>query len=372
MDQMYARWQEIYNHLDEPDGIEGISAKFTFQTFEQQILEHETAGHWSAAQSCFELALQQEPSNATFQKGFLNCIKQSGHHETYLSQVSGLIASFPQNLEVYSSLAIESSWMAGNWGLLTKHLENSNKSGFEYQVGEALLALMHGNDQQFQMCISNLQTTLGHAIVAAGTDSSRQCYDALARLHAVQELKAIRTHMTSDAAERRRFMSLLDERLNLMIPTPKYQQFTLALRRAAITLSAYTHFPNHLIVGWLPLIERSHRVGFQVPKSRGRQVNSTKLTVPFSGLVNWIYKWLVSNTQGGGGIKVNLAKPSKVYKTLSRLISSNLIGKQRQQILPICPWMKSQRIRIIYCSEKQWHCLQNGLILQNKPAKKIS
>jgi serine/threonine-protein kinase ATR len=238
MDQMYARWQEIYNHLDEPDGIEGISAKFTSQTFEQQILEHETAGHWSAAQSCFELALQQEPSNVTFQKGFLNCIKQSGHHETYLSQVSGLIASFPQNLEVYSSLAIESSWMAGNWGLLAKHLENSNKSGFEYQVGEALLALMHGNDQKFQTCMSNLQTTLGHAIVAAGTDSSRQCYDALARLHAVQELKAIRTHMTSDTAERRRFMSLLDERLNLVIPTPKYQQFTLALRRAAITLSA--------------------------------------------------------------------------------------------------------------------------------------
>ena len=239
MDRLYARWQEIYKHLDEPDGIEGISAKFTFQTFEQQILEHENAGHWSAAQSCFELALQQEPSNLVYQKGFLNCIKQSGHHETFLSQVSGFIASFPENLEIYSNLAIESSWMAGNWGLLATHLENSNKSGFEYQMGEALLALMHGNDQQFHLSISNLQTTQSHAIVTAGTDSSRQCYDALARLHSVQELKAIRSHMTAGATERRTFTSLLGERLNLLMPSVKYQQFALAIRRAAISLTTY-------------------------------------------------------------------------------------------------------------------------------------
>jgi serine/threonine-protein kinase ATR len=238
MDILYARWQEIYNYLDEPDGIEGISAKFTFQSFEQQILEHETAGHWSAAQSCFELALQADPSNLAFQRGFLNCIKQSGHHETYLSQISGLIASFPQNLEIYSTLAIESSWMAGNWALLERHLQNSTKSGFEYQVGEALWALVNGNDQHFQSRLSDLQTTLGHAIVAAGTDSSRQCYDALARLHAVQELKAIRTRLTGDTAERRNLMTLLNERLNFMLPTAKYQQFTLALRRSAIALSS--------------------------------------------------------------------------------------------------------------------------------------
>ena len=239
MDSLYTRWQVIYGHLDEPDGIEGISAKFTFQTFDQQILEHETAGHWSAAQSCFELVLQEDPTSVPLQRGFLNCIKQSGHHETYLSQISGLIATFPENIEIYSTLAIESSWMAGNWDLLTKHLDNSSKSSFDYQVGQALLALRNGNDVRFQQSISELQITLGHAIVAAGTDSSRQCYDALARLHAVQEMKAIRTHMNSDTTERRNFMSLLDERLQFMTPTAKYQQFALALRRATISLSSY-------------------------------------------------------------------------------------------------------------------------------------
>ena len=115
-------------------------------------------------------------------------------------------------------------------------------------MGKALLALINGNEQQLQLSISNLQTTLDHAIVAAGTDSSRQCYDALARLHAVQELKTIRTRMTGDAIDRRNFMALLDERLNLLMPSAKYQQFTLALRRAAITHSAYHRYVSVLIL----------------------------------------------------------------------------------------------------------------------------
>jgi serine/threonine-protein kinase ATR len=127
--------------------------------------------------------------------------------------------------------------MAGNFKLLEKHVNNSNKTGFEYQVGEALLALIQGNTTQFQTSIGNAQATLGHAIVATGTDSSRQCYDALARLHALQELKAIRAHMSSEGVERRSFMTQLDERLKIMIPMPKYQQFTLALRRAAMEIT---------------------------------------------------------------------------------------------------------------------------------------
>jgi serine/threonine-protein kinase ATR len=317
MDPLYARWQEIYKNLEEPDGIEGISAKFTFQTFEQQIIEHENAGNWSAAQSCFELSLQQDPSNLAHQKGFLNCIKQSGHHETYLSQISGLMSTFPQNAEIYSTLAIESSWMAGNWGLLAKHLENSDKSGFEYELGTALQALYNGNDQTFQESLSILQTNLGHAIVAAGTDSSRQCYDALARLHAVQEVKAIRSRMTSDASDRRNFMAILDERLTFMVPMSRYQQFTLALRRAAITLSTYSPSSALLILVSQQLTMRSDHCGFPVPKLQEKQDISTKPMVLFSERTNSIYKWRASNMLAGGGTRDNRVRQSKACKTLS-------------------------------------------------------
>jgi len=230
----YQHWQLIYSHLEEPDGIEGISAKFTYRSFEQQILEHETAGHWSAAQSCFEMALATDPCDLKMQKGLLNSIKQAGHHEIFLHQVDNLTALFPENAQVYSTLAIESCWMTDKCVEMETYLNRSEKSGFEYALGNAILALHDGNNEMFEQGISAVQKMLGDAIIASGTDSSRQCYDALAKLHAVQDLKAIQGYLWQDPVQRRASMSLLDERLKCMTPTPKYQQFCLALRRAAI------------------------------------------------------------------------------------------------------------------------------------------
>jgi serine/threonine-protein kinase ATR len=230
----YEHWQTIYSRLDEPDGIEGVSSKFTYRSFDQQILEHETAGHWSAAQSCFEMELETQPEDLELQKGLLNSIKQTGHHEIYLRQIQNLMSQWPAYSEVFSTLAIESAWMTQRWDELTKFLNNSERSGFEYFLGRTMLALYDGNEEEFNLRISEVRRHLGDIIVASGTDSTRQCYDALVKLHAVQDLKALTVYMRQDHRDRRASMKLLDERLEFMIPIPKYQQFALAVRRAAI------------------------------------------------------------------------------------------------------------------------------------------
>lgn len=236
MDSYNQHWQTIYSRLEEPDGIEGISLKFTYRNFEQQILEHETAGHWSAAQSLFELEMEREPYELRLHKGLLNSIKQTGHHEIYLHQIDNLIAAYPDNSKIYCTLAIESAWMTGKWGELRIYLDQSERSGFEYQLGKAILAMWDGNDEMFNLCISEVQRHIGDVIVATGTDSSRQCYDALAKLHAVQDLKSLGIYMRQNHVDRRASMGLLDERLKYMIPIPKYQQFALAIRRTAINI----------------------------------------------------------------------------------------------------------------------------------------
>lgn len=76
---LYAKLQKIYAHLDEPDGMEGISAKFLTPTLEQQILEHESAGRWTAAQTCYEVSLQRDPSKLVYHIGLMNCSKNLGH-----------------------------------------------------------------------------------------------------------------------------------------------------------------------------------------------------------------------------------------------------------------------------------------------------
>ena len=74
----YARLQDIYAQIDEPDGIEGISAHLQVLDINQQILEHRRAGRWTAAQSWYEMSLVEEPDNADLQYQLLTCLKESG------------------------------------------------------------------------------------------------------------------------------------------------------------------------------------------------------------------------------------------------------------------------------------------------------
>lgn len=76
----YNRLHEIYSHLDEPDGMEGVSAFISVNSIEHQIRQHESTGKWTSAQSCWELRLQQSPDNLDHHLGLLRCLRNLGHY----------------------------------------------------------------------------------------------------------------------------------------------------------------------------------------------------------------------------------------------------------------------------------------------------
>lgn len=76
----YERLHEIYSHLDEPDGMEGISTLILSPSLEHQIRQHESTGRWTSAQSCWEVRLQQSPNNVEFHLGLLRCLRNLGHY----------------------------------------------------------------------------------------------------------------------------------------------------------------------------------------------------------------------------------------------------------------------------------------------------
>jgi serine/threonine-protein kinase ATR len=78
----YERLHEIYSHLDEPDGMEGVSAMILSPSLEHQIRQHESTGQWTSAQSCWEVRLQQSPDNVDFHLGLLRCLRNLGHYGT--------------------------------------------------------------------------------------------------------------------------------------------------------------------------------------------------------------------------------------------------------------------------------------------------
>lgn len=78
--EYYERLHEIYAHLDEPDGMEGISTMIMLPSLEHQIRQHESTGHWTSAQSCWEVRLQQSPNNLDYHVGLLRCLRNLGHY----------------------------------------------------------------------------------------------------------------------------------------------------------------------------------------------------------------------------------------------------------------------------------------------------
>lgn len=79
-DDLLEHLQMIYAHIDEPDSIEGISAHLKVLNPEQQIMEARKAGHWTAAQSWYEIALAEKPNDAEIQVNLLTCLKESGQY----------------------------------------------------------------------------------------------------------------------------------------------------------------------------------------------------------------------------------------------------------------------------------------------------
>ena len=77
---LFERLQDIYTQIDEPDGVEGISAHLQVLNIDQQILEHRKAGRWSAAQSWYEILLSEQPTNVEVQYNLLTSLKESGQH----------------------------------------------------------------------------------------------------------------------------------------------------------------------------------------------------------------------------------------------------------------------------------------------------
>lgn len=80
MEPLYQQLQLIYSYIDEPDGIEGISAKIPNLNMEQQVLEHKKAGRWNAVQSWYELLLAEKPHDLDVQKNLLNALRDSGQN----------------------------------------------------------------------------------------------------------------------------------------------------------------------------------------------------------------------------------------------------------------------------------------------------
>ncbi|WWD19107.1 hypothetical protein CI109_103565 [Kwoniella shandongensis] len=149
----FERLHQIYSELDEPDGMEGVSAFVISPSLEHQIREHESTGRWTSAQSCWEVRLQQSPDDVSLHVGLLKCLRNLGHY---------------------------AAWIIGDWDTV-KQIGSEGPP-----VGHALLAL-HEN-QDLAPVLTQVRRDLGVGITGK---QYGHAYEPLLQLHLVHEIAMI-------------------------------------------------------------------------------------------------------------------------------------------------------------------------------------
>ncbi|KAH7078025.1 hypothetical protein BKA63DRAFT_277194 [Paraphoma chrysanthemicola] len=255
-DDMLQHLQMIYAQVDEPDSIEGISAHLRVLNPEQQIIEDRKAGRWTAAQSWYEIALAEDPSDTETQINLLTCLKESGQYDSILNYIDGFHASNSLSSNTLP-FAAEAAWSVGKWEQLERILSSSPAPeanrfiDFNVGVGRALLALRRKNGVDFTATIAALRKSLAAGLTPSTTASIQACHDQLVKLHALYEMETISGVNAASVPDRDAVLETLDRRLDIIGAYTSDKQYLLGVRRATMSLSCIDFTNLDIAAVWL-------------------------------------------------------------------------------------------------------------------------
>ena len=235
IEQLYAHLQHLYININDPDGIEGVATKLHDLTLDQEILMHENAGRWTAAQSSYELALQRRPDDNALRRGLLFSLKQSGHHELLLDQACAFLSQSSTDNRPITDLALESSWYLGRWEKTAELLQSCKQASYSVLLAKALLCLKEARSDAFFEKITELKDRAMQELASSNLDSTSQCYEPLVKLSIVHELDSILLRSDTKSSKLNA-SSVLQTRIAIMPATSPWKQHILALRRTVIAL----------------------------------------------------------------------------------------------------------------------------------------
>ncbi|RCI08728.1 hypothetical protein L249_4681 [Ophiocordyceps polyrhachis-furcata BCC 54312] len=233
------RLQHIYANIDEPDGLEGISAHLPALDIKQQILSHKKAGRWSSAQTWYEMQLAEKPDNVDLQLELLQCFKQAGQYGALLNYVEGLRPEASNDNKIMP-FAVEAAWVTSRWESLAKftgRFHGDAVQDFDMSIA-TLLDALHKNrsPQLLSEIVGSVREKIASGMTASATMSLQAAHELLLRCHVLTDVEMIVSSKPRNEEERRKTMALLDGRLEVMGAYFNDKQYLLGIRRAAMEL----------------------------------------------------------------------------------------------------------------------------------------
>ncbi|KAI9681820.1 MAG: serine/threonine-protein kinase M1 [Trizodia sp. TS-e1964] len=261
---LFERLQYIYTQIDEPDGIEGISAQLQVLDIDQQILEHRKAGRWTAAQTWYELQLAEKPGDIEVQLNLLTCLKESGQHDVLLNQIEG----FNQTELISPKLlpyAVEAAWVTGKWSTLQKHLAkhpDALDADFNVNIAKALVKLYKKELPEFSDTIKRLFEHTARGLSAETAATLPLCHGTLLKLHVLTEIEMISGVGASNFKNRNALLRCLDNRLGIVGSFLSNKQYLLGLRRATMQISQLNFKKDDIASVWLTSARLARKENF--------------------------------------------------------------------------------------------------------------
>ncbi|KAJ7784096.1 hypothetical protein B0H16DRAFT_1296839 [Mycena metata] len=271
----YERLHEIYSHIDQPDGMEGVSTLILSPSLEHQIRQHESTGRWTSAQSCWEVRLQQAPDNLEFHLGLLRCLRNLGHYDTLRTHVRGVLTRNPEWQSALAGFQVESAWMVGAWEDVQDLADRTTAQTSAMVMARVLLAMRSKDAAAIISSLSAARSVLGTPITAAGAKGYRRSYEAVLDLHLTHELEIIYNALASLPAGsqgrsqlRQRTIAQLNTslsaRLDATLPTFRTREPVLSMRRTAfalMSLRSSTHRTRDIGRSWLASAKIARKAG---------------------------------------------------------------------------------------------------------------
>ena len=254
---MYNRMFEIYAQIDEPDGLEGISAHLPFLSEAQQALQHAKAGRWTAAQAWYESELAEHPENTALEDSVLRCLRETGQYAPLLRYADSFIAARrlaedqQQTRDRLLPLMVEAEWMTGDLATLKSRVQSAGSiptTDFNVGVADLLVSLKQLDAEVRTQAFTTLRTQVTQAMSMASTSSVHGSHRDLMRLHLLYEIEALSGHQSDD---RTIISKTLERRLSVQGSYVLDKQSTLGIRRMAMQGLSDRFNVNDMGSNWL-------------------------------------------------------------------------------------------------------------------------
>ena len=266
-ESLYDKLQEIYAQIDEPDGLEGISAHLPFLNEEQQALQHEKAGRWTAAQAWYELRLADEPQDLDLEERLIGCLRETGRYAPLLRYADSFINSVILGEDAQEAKSrflpavVEAQWMSGDLdgmkaGLISEPA--GTQSDFNIGVGRILAAVTDHNNQAVSDHISSLRRFVTQSMTFSRTSSIQSSHDDMRKLHVLHEIETL---SNGEFLKTDDVLATLERRLSVIGSYVSDKQYVLGVRRTIMRSFPETFSDIDLGSSWLTTAKFARQSG---------------------------------------------------------------------------------------------------------------